>query len=75
MKKYITSVLITIAFSLFALNGFTQPPPPPSGDHGQSGNQPGGDAPIGSGMIILLSLGAVYGGKKLYELKNEDTEE
>jgi hypothetical protein len=45
-------------------------PPPPIGEHGQTGNQPpGGGAPICSGMVILLALGAAYGGKKLYVFK------
>ena len=38
------------------------PPPPPSGNDG--GNVTGGGAPIGSGLLILLSLGAAYGGRK-----------
>ncbi len=70
MKKYIASILVTIAFSLFAFNGFTQPPPPPSGGHGQSGNQSGGGAPVGSGLVILLGLGAAYGGKKVLDLNS-----
>ncbi len=76
MKKYIQILLITFAFGLFTLTGFSQdPPPPPSGGHGEPGNQPGGSSPIGSGMVILLGLAAAYGGKKMYELKNEDREE
>ena len=48
------------------------PPPPPSG-HGSGGNQPaGGGAPIGSGIAILLSLGAAYGGKKVYDFRKKE---
>lgn len=69
MKKYIKALLFTIVFSFFALSGMSQnPPPPPSGGHGQSGNQQGGNAPVGSGMVILLGLGAAYGSKKVYDL-------
>lgn len=50
-------------------NGYAQgtPPPPPGGGHGQTGNQPGGNAPIGSGVAIMLALGAAWAGKKVYE--------
>ncbi len=76
MKKQITTFILTIVFSLFVYNGFSQgPPPPPSGvGHGASGNQNGGSAPIGGGLFILLGLGAAYGGKKLYNLFDEKEE-
>lgn len=42
-------------------------PPPPPNQHGQNGNQTaGGSASIGSGMIMLIALGAAYGAKKVY---------
>jgi len=76
MKKKILSIIITLFFTLFAYNGFSQgPPPPPGGGHGQTGNQTGGNAPIGGGLFILLGLGVAYGSKKLYTLKKEDIEE
>ena len=50
------------------------PPPPPPDGHGATGNQPptGGNAPIGSGLAILLAMGAAYAGKKVYQVKNEE---
>ena len=70
--KYFKTFLFIVAFSLFSLIGTSQPPPP-QGGHGESNNQPpGGGAPIGSGMLILIGLGAVYGGKKLYKIKEEN---
>ncbi len=76
MKKQIITALFTIAFVLSASIGFTQPPPPPTGaGHGASGNQTGGNAPVGSGLLILLGLGAAYGGKKLYRIHTEEIEE
>lgn len=42
------------------------PPPPPPPDHGSNSNVPGGGAPIGSGLLLLVALGAGYGAKKLY---------
>jgi hypothetical protein len=47
------------------------PPPPPSG-HGSGGNQaPGGGAPIGSGLIIMITMGAAYGAKKLFDARKK----
>ena len=47
-------------------NGPTGPPPPP-GSHGGGGDFEA--APIGSGLLILLSLGLAYGGKKVYNAR------
>ncbi len=70
--KYFKTFLFIIAFSFLSLAGISQPPPPQSG-HGESNNQPpGGGAPIGSGMLILIGLGAAYGGQKLYKIKDEN---
>jgi len=55
---------------------YAQGPPPPPGDHGSSGNNaPGGNAPIGGGLFILLGLGAAYGTKKWYNHRKEVLEE
>lgn len=54
---------------------FAQAPPPPPPDHNSSGNQTGGNAPIGGGLFILIGLGAAYGGKKIYVLRKEKSEE
>ncbi len=70
LQKILIIMLLIIASSTYV---FAQdaplPPPPPS--HGSTGNQPGGSSPISDGLYILLALGAVYGGKKLYDLHNE----
>ena len=71
MKK-LQKIILAIFFVLFTFsvqNSFadsTNPPNPP-GEHGASGNQTGGSAPIGGGLFILLGLGAAYGSKKLYD--------
>ncbi len=40
---------------------------------GTSGSGPiGGGAPIGSGLIMLICLGAGYGLKKVYDVKKRD---
>ncbi|MCK9203270.1 MAG: hypothetical protein M0P58_02400 [Bacteroidales bacterium] len=45
--------------------------PSPPGEHGASGNQAPAGAPIDGGLGILLTLGAAYGGRKLYIYKKE----
>lgn len=73
MKNIIKHAKITLTLALFlgwGLFAMAQaPPPPPGGGHGQNTNQPanGGGAPIGGGIAILLSLGAVWGGRKVYQ--------
>jgi hypothetical protein len=77
MKKQIKTLLLSVTFILFAATGFSQgPPPPPSGaGHGATGNQTGGNAPIGGGLFILMGLGAAYGGRKLYKVNKEEIED
>ncbi len=70
MKKLLTTLLILTVTATFTTL-LAQDPPPPPGDHGLPGNQNTGDAPIGGGLFILLSLGAAYGGKRIYELRKE----
>jgi len=74
LHKVIAIALIVLA-STATTNLLAQAPPPPPPDHGSTGNQNGGSAPVGSGIFILLGLGAAYGGKKLYDLKKEKLEE
>lgn len=67
--------VLTIAFfMLTALPAFADdPPPPPPQGHGQNGNQPpGGGAPIGEGLAILLTMGVAYGYKKFKQSKQDD---
>ena len=61
----IPGLVMALSLSLTAQG----PPPPPENGHGSFGNQPanGGNAPIGSGIAILLSMGAAWGGKKVYQ--------
>ncbi len=65
MKKII-KFAFTILLLLFVTMSYSQPPQPPGSGHGQTGNQNSGSAPVGGGTIILLILGATYGGKKTY---------
>ena len=64
LKNIFLPLILTIflAFSVSTTQASNNPPDPPGGGHGTGNDQePGGTAPIGSGMIILLSLGAAYG--------------
>ncbi len=65
-KSILSKLMITAAFVLFSLITFAQPPDFPG--PGQDGDQP---TPIGSGLVILLALGAAYGGKKVYDARKK----
>ena len=65
--KAIRQIFLT-ATALFFMSTALIAQPPPPGDHGQDENQP---APIGSGLVILLGLGAAYGGKKVYDARKK----
>ncbi len=71
MKIRIFPLVVMMGILFINVNLIAQdPPPPPSEGHGQTGNQvPGGGAPIGSGLLIMLALGAAYGGKKVHNMK------
>ena len=66
MKKIvaITAILTISGFSLLA-----QAPPTPPENAGGSGGPVGGGAPIGSGLVLLISLAAGYGGKKVFDAR------
>lgn len=67
-------LIITGIFFFFLTNGVLAqgPPDPPDGHGSDQDEQPGGNAPISGGITILLTLGALYGGKKVYSRVNEN---
>lgn len=74
MKKAIRIVLLTVFFITItvALNSLLAQPMPGGDPSGVGGNHPvGGTAPIGSGLVILLALGAGYGSKKVYDARKK----
>jgi len=74
MKKVFTTLVVAAAMLFLTLPAMAQTTHPgePGGDPQLGGDPPlGGGAPIGGGTFILLGLGAAYGGKKLYHLKQE----
>jgi hypothetical protein len=32
---------------------------------------PGGSAPVGEGIVLLIALGAAYGGRKVYSMRRK----
>lgn len=70
MKKILIILILLIGFSFTGLELMSQNPPEPPGDgHGNDNNLPGGGAPLGSGLAILLFMGSAYGGYKIYRAK------
>ncbi len=74
IKILVFSGLLSVSVS--TLGQGAPPPPPPGGGSGGNQNQNGGGgAPIGGGLGILLAMGAAYGGKKIYNVYNEEIED
>jgi hypothetical protein len=74
MKKVIINLIIVISFIIVPVITATAsapPPPPPPGDPDPSDIPIGGSAPVGSGLILLLSMGAAYGVKKVYDARKK----
>lgn len=62
--KITFGLLILLLMLNFATPVVAQEPPPPPPEHGQNNNVPGGGAPVGEGLILLVAMGAAYGYKK-----------
>jgi len=75
MKKLTSILILLIFFGLSTNQIFASSPPPPPPGHGSSGNVPGGGAPVGSGLAVLLGLGAVYGGVRFYKQWKKELDE
>ena len=74
MKKIIVKIALLSVVVFVSQNLLAQGPPPPTGGLSAGGNQTtgGGGAPIGGGLGILLTLGAAYGGKKIYNWHHQN---
>jgi hypothetical protein len=73
VHKTFIFTLILLGFMALSQISLAQFPPPPPTAKGGDTNQgiPGGGAPIGSGVVILITLAAGYGGKKVYDFKGK----
>ena len=70
MKRSIIKLLIVTAIIAFPLVSAIAAPPPPPPPGGGGGDIPiGGTAPIGSGVVLLITMGAAYGAKKVYDAR------
>lgn len=63
--RYIKTLLIA-GMCLAGSQLLAQGPPNPPDNPNSGGGPVGGSAPVGTGIGILLALGAAYGGKKVY---------
>jgi hypothetical protein len=72
MKKVILNLIISglfVVVPVIIASASSPPPPPPPGGGGGSTPIGGGAAPIGSGLVILISMGAAYGTKKVFDAR------
>jgi hypothetical protein len=71
MKKAILIIAILLVILVPVI--LTAQPFPPEPYSGGTGANPvgGGGAPIGGGLIILLSLAIGYGTKKIYDIRKK----
>ncbi len=65
MKKTIQLTMFLVFFSGLSL--LAQAPPNPPGNAGTGGGPVGGNAPVGSGMVVMLIMGAAWAGRKVYK--------
>jgi hypothetical protein len=71
MKRIFKVLLLFVGMIFLSLPLTAQVYEPGDPGNGpQPGNPPlGGGAPLGSGTLILIGLGAAYGGRKIFVLK------
>jgi hypothetical protein len=71
MRKAIFNLIITgllVVAPVIIASASTPPPPPDPGGGTPIG---GGPAPIGSGIVMLISMGAAYGAKKVFDARKK----
>lgn len=71
MKRLFINIFLTILFSIFiSLPAvFADEPPPPGGGPGSGDPPVGGGTPVGEGLVLLITLGAGYAGKKVFQIR------
>jgi hypothetical protein len=73
MKKRIFQLIVAGAFIAAPMFLSAQPNPGGNGNGNPVGGDPigGGTAPIGGGIVLLLSMAAGYGMKKVFDARNK----
>lgn len=71
-KLFILLSFLFLIFSPLLIPTVYADAPPDPGGGGPTGDPVGGGSPIGSGLFILISLGAAYGSKKIYQYRNHE---
>jgi hypothetical protein len=87
MKKSLLATILTAFFFVLSFvvtaqtnspganDGKGDTPSGPGGAPTPGDPSMGGGAPIGGGTLILIALGAAYGGKKVYKIVKDNLEE
>lgn len=70
MRKVI-QILVLMLIILVPVILTAQPHPYDPSIGGGTGNPTGGAAPIGGGLLILLSMAVGYGARKIYNLRKK----
>ena len=69
-KRFRILTTIVILFFASAINQvYAQPHPNEQANGNTNGGAPIAGAPIGSGVAILITLAAAYGGRKVYDAR------
>ncbi|MEQ9351326.1 MAG: hypothetical protein RJQ00_01975 [Vicingaceae bacterium] len=75
MKKLLATFSFVLLFSIPSVLQAQGPPPNPGGGNGKPPCFPPPCIPIDGGLSWLLLAGAAYGGKKVFDSKNKESEE
>lgn len=68
--KILFRIILVLSITI-GVNSISIAQPPPPAGHGATGNAPpGGGAPVGEGLFLLIGLAGLYAGKKVYALRN-----
>jgi hypothetical protein len=73
LKKQMFALILLGFMAIIQISQAQAPPPPPGTKGGETNGVPGGGgAPIGSGIVLLITLAAGYGGKKVFEARKQE---
>jgi hypothetical protein len=64
-------LVLTLFFIASVSVAQTQAPPPPAHGSTTGTTVPGGSAPVGEGLVLLIAFGAAYGARKVYSMRRK----